>query len=58
MGKKSRKTYGEIPIHVFEQAANAMRGGLSGRSAAKQFGMDQTKFQRYLKKLPKSYQNK
>ena len=54
MGKKSRKTNrGEIPIHVFEQAANAMRGGLSGRSAAKQFGIDQTTFRWYLKKASK-----
>ena len=51
MGKKSRKTNrGEIPIHVFEQAANAMRRGLSGRSTAKEFGIDQTTFRRYLKK--------
>ena len=35
---------------MFEQAANAMRGG---RSAAKQFGIDQTTFRRYLKKASK-----
>ena len=53
-GEKVTQTNGgEIPIHVFEPAANAMRGGLSGRSAAKQFGIDQTAFRRYLKKASK-----
>ena len=55
MGKKLRKTNrGEIPMNVFKQAANAMRAGKSGRSAAKQFGIDQTTFRRYLKKFSKS----
>ena len=45
MGKKLPKTNrGEILIHVFEQAANAMRSGIFGRSAAKQFGIDQQRF--------------
>ena len=50
MGKKLRKPNREIPIDVFKQAANVMHAGKSGRSAAKQFGIDQTTFRRYLKK--------
>ena len=43
---------------MFEQAANAMRSGLSGRSAAKQFGIDQTTFRRYINKVFKSSSDK
>ena len=53
-GKKSLKSNGgEIPIDVFKQAANAIRGDLSGRSAAKQFGFDQTTLRRCLTKASK-----
>ena len=56
MRKKLNKTNrGEIPIDMFKQAANAMRAGKSGRSAAKQFGIDQTTFQRYLKNVFKGF---
>ena len=44
-------------MHVFEQAANVMRAGASGRSAAKQFGIDQTTFRQYLKKASKGSTN-
>ena len=45
MGKKLRKTNRrETSIDLFKQAANAMRAGKSCRSAAKQFGIDQTTF--------------
>ena len=55
MKKKLRKiNRGEIPIDMFKQAANAMRVDKSGRSAAKQLGIDQTTFRRYLKKVSKS----
>jgi len=59
MGKKKRKiNRGEIPIHVFEQAAIAKRAGASGRSGAKQFGIDQTTFRRIGKRLPKAQQTR
>ena len=55
MEKKLRKTNrGDIPIDVFKQAANPMRAGKSGRSAVKQFKIDETTFRRYLKKFSKS----
>ena len=44
---------GEIPIDVLKHAANAMRADKSGRSAAKQFGIDQTTFRQYLKQASK-----
>ena len=55
MRKKLRKTNREkIPIDVFKQAASAMCASKSGRSAAKQFEIDQTTFRQYLKKVSKS----
>ena len=38
---------------MFKQTSNAMRAGKSGRSAAKQFGIVQTTFRWYLKKVSK-----
>ena len=59
MGKKLRKAdRRKIPIHLFKHAANATRSGISGRSAAKQFSIDQATFSRYVNKVFKVPQTK
>lgn len=52
MGNKAKKTNrGEVPLEVYKRAAQAHERGLSKRNAAKSFGIPESTFRRYLKKL-------